>query len=237
MHLRGTLGLLALHFFQGRIKRGFLLRLQTQRGGQILQIFAHPRAASAITAAGCRTVWLHVRQRRAISRLETQGSIAHLEHTIALADFNLCIDGQPRQQGAIAIVHADHHRIGHHVIGGGRRHPHLLDHAGKLPIREGIGGKTHRLAFSDLADVGFIHRQFNLHLGKIFGNGEQHRRGEAGGHGLARVDGAGQHHAIHWRANHRTSDIDLGGLQRCRLLPDQRLRRVHLRLRLITASA
>jgi hypothetical protein len=74
--------------------------------------------------------------------------------------------------------------------------------------------------------------QFDLHLRQVLGDGEQFRRGQAGGHGLAGLDRAGEHHPVHRRADHRALQVDPGGLGGGGLLADLRLRGVHLRLRL-----
>ena len=48
----------------------------------------------------------------------------------------------------------------------------------------------------DLADIGLVDLELDLHLRQILGDGEQLRCLQAGGHGLAGLDIADQHHAV-----------------------------------------
>jgi hypothetical protein len=81
--------------------------------------------------------------------------------------------------------------------------PHLPHFALELAVGVGVDREAHRLTGFDLADVGFVHRQHDLHLRQVFGDLEQHRRLQAGGHGLAGFHRAIEHHAVDRRANHR----------------------------------
>src|SRR5690606_229079 len=88
-----------------------------------------------------------------------------------------------------------------------------------------------------LADVGFVDGQFDLHLRQVFGDGEQFRRLQAGGHGLARLDRTGQDHAVHRRTDDGAVEVDPRRLGRRRLLADLGLRGVDLRLGLVARGA
>ncbi len=99
--------------------------------------------------------------------------------------------------------------------------------AGKRPARIGVDGEGRPLALADLADIGLVDADLELHRGKILGDGEQHRRLERGGDGLAGIDLAREHHAGHRRIDGRLGKI---GLRRGQLragLADLRLRRAH----------
>lgn len=152
-------------------QKRLLLTIQTQPGGSLTQ-----RVRQCPATARRLPRWLQRRQRRRVAGLEAQRRIGQLEHARLLADLDLGVDGQPRQQGAVTVVHRNHHRIGHHIVGGGRRQPHLLDHPPEAAVRKGIDAEAHRLPGLDLADVGLVHRQFDLHLRQILGDGEQLRR-------------------------------------------------------------
>ena len=71
-----------------------------------------------------------------------------------------------------------------------------------------------RQPFLDLADIGLVDAQVDLHLRQVLGDLEQHRRLEAGRHGLARLDRTQQDHAVHRRTDHRVVDIEFGIVDR-----------------------
>src|SRR3546814_7376743 len=53
---------------------------------------------------------------------------------------------------------------------------HPLDAGGESPVREGVDGEGRGLPGLHLSHVGLVDAHFQLHLGEVFGDGEQHRR-------------------------------------------------------------
>ena len=87
----------------------------------------------------------------------------------------------------------------------------------------GIDGEAGALALADLGDVGLVDADLELHRAEILGDGEQDRRLEGGGDGLAGIDLAREHHAGDRRIDGRLGEI---GLRRGELGP--RLRDLRL---------
>src|SRR3546814_11170837 len=57
---------------------------------------------------------------------------------------------------------------------------HPLDAGGESPVREGVDGEGRGLPGLHLSHVGLVDAHFQLHLGEVFSDGEQHRRLKGG---------------------------------------------------------
>src|SRR5690606_25617581 len=79
------------------VEGGLLRGVQVQRGRRAGEVFGHRAAAAASGRARRFARGAFVR------RLVAQRRIGDLEHVVALADLDLGVHGQPRQQGAVAV--------------------------------------------------------------------------------------------------------------------------------------
>ena len=104
------------------------------------------------------------------------------------------------------------------------------DLAREVAPREGVDREARRLADAQPADVGLVDRRLDLHVAQVLRDGEQHRRLQAGGHGLAGVDVAQDHRAVDRRADDGALEVDLRLLEQRLALLDGGLRAGDLRL-------
>ncbi len=80
--------------------------------------------------------------------------------------------------------------VGDDVLELGCREPNLGDGAVEGLVRIGIDGEGRRVALRYAADIGLVDLRFDADAAKVLCDLEQFRCLQAGGHGLALVDGA-----------------------------------------------
>ncbi len=66
--------------------------------------------------------------------------------------------------------------VGHDALDGLGRVANVADGGGEFAIRERIDAERRGLADLDLADIGFVDVDLQLHLPQVLGDREQHRR-------------------------------------------------------------
>ena len=77
-----------------------------------------------------------------------------------------------------------------------------------------MDGETGLLSLADDADVAFVHKSLDLHLGQVLGDDKELGCLEAGRDGLALVNGSFNHGAVHGRTDFRVPQIGLRLFQR-----------------------
>ncbi len=167
---------------------------------------------------------------RRSARLETQRLVRHHHHVFVLAGDDLDIGGHAGQQPPQRIVGGDHHRIGHDIVQRDRREPDLLDLPFEGHVRIGIDGEGDSVVAGHLADIGLVDLRLDLHMGKVPGDGEELRRRHARRHGLPRLYGPLDDHAVDRRADIGAFEIDAGAVERGLALLERGLGVLHLRL-------
>ena len=130
---------------------------------------------------------------------KAQSLVGHAQHVLLFKGIDGDIGGEPRLELELLVGCADHHFIGHHVVGGGGFLPHLGDTALEHVFGEGIHGERHALSFLHVADVGFIHIGDDTHVSEVLGNGEQGRSRETCRYGLSFFHFLGQHNTVDGR--------------------------------------
>ena len=130
-------------------------------------------------------------------RCITQRLARHAQNVGALVGDDAVGCGHAGLERQIGIVDADHHVIGHHVLHGLRRLPHLHDGSFEGALREGIDGEDGLVAVRDAADVAFAHIGVDLHLGEVGGDEKKRRGLKAGRHRLPHGHVARHHRAVH----------------------------------------
>ena len=94
----------------------------------------------------------------------------------------------------------------------------------------GIDGEADAIVARHLADIRLVYLRLDLHTGEVLGDGEELRRRHAGRNGLARLDGALDHHAVDRRADIGALQVDARGVERRLALLERGLRVHDLRL-------
>ena len=120
--------------------------------------------------------------------LPVQGGVGYQQDIAEVLQLELHIGSQVRQQTFVRVVGDDFHGVGDHVLGHGSIQPHFAHRTLEGFTGEGIHGEGHRLAGMNLADIGFIDRNPDLHAGQILGNQKQTGSVEARHYGLTDVD-------------------------------------------------
>ena len=177
---------------------------------------AHPpRAAarSAGTAAGlgggaCSALSgrRRGRRRRRPPRLPSSGrnrsaALGTRSTSVNHRDLDRDVGGHLRPQLEVRVADLDDDRVGDDVLVDRGVEPDLGDRAPELLLGVGVDREARHLAGRDPADVGLVDVGLDLHLGQVLGDGEQGRRLERGGHGLADVVLARHHHPVDGRGD------------------------------------
>ena len=151
------------------------------------------------------------RRRRcgAARRTEAQGGVRHPQDVAALVGDDLQVGGHAGQEGHVAVVDADHRRVGDDVLDRLRAEPDGAHGAGEGAVRIGVDREAHALACLEPPDIGLVDIGVDVDLAQVLGDGEQRRRVEGGGDGLAEVDLALHDDAVDRRADIRALEIDL----------------------------
>ena len=149
---------------------------------------------------------------------EGLGGDAHHARTL------LGIDGDVGRQSGfefeVGVGGTDDDLVGDDVVGRRGLLAHLLHRTGEGVVGIGIDGEGDALAGLDLADVGLIHIGHHLHVGQIFGNGEEFWGGETGCDGLSLLHTLGQDHTVDGRGDGGIAEVGLGLLHLLLLLAD-----------------
>jgi transposase len=118
--------------------------------------------------------------------------------------------GHGRHAGAqteVAVVHIERGHIGHHVVGGGRAIGHAADRGRETARGVGADGEAGFLPHLHSAHVGLVHAGFELQLGQVLGHGKQSDGLQRGGHRIARIHRAAEHHPVEGRADRGFGEV------------------------------
>jgi hypothetical protein len=118
----------------------------------------------------------------AFARAEAERRGGHAQHRRPGAGHDLHVRGHAGQQLAFRVLDLKDHEIADHILRFGRRGPDLADARVERLVGIGIDGEPHRLADAHFADVGLVHRRFDLHDAHVGRDLEQVRGLEARRH-------------------------------------------------------
>ena len=168
----------------------------------------HPRQQLAQQALRSRFL-LH-------RRCEAQRRIRHGQCILDLLDGDLGGRGHAGAQQQRSVVGGEHRLVGYDALYDLRAEAQLADRRLELAVGIGVDGERCLLSLLDLADVGLVDVDLDFHLLEVFGDGEQDRRLQRRGDGLAGIDIARQHDAVDRRDDARLLEIgfverELGG--------------------------
>ena len=172
---------------------------------------AAPTALAAL--AGGLTAALALLLRLGVRRTPAQRRGGDAQHIAALLQHDVGVGGHAGQKVAARVVGLGDHRVGDHVLLGGRLLAHLGDDAREILVRESVDGEPDLLTLAHLADVGLVDADLHFQLGEVLRQAEQDRRRKAGGHGLARLDGALDDDAVDGRDDARPAEVHSHRLQ------------------------
>ena len=119
-----------------------------------------------------------------------------------------------RAQTEVAVVDIEVGQVRDDVIGNRRAEADTRDECGELARRVGADREGGMLAYFDRTDIGFIDIDPEPEFCEILGHREQGDRLQRGGHGVARIDSAREHHAVRRGADGGFGKIDLVGRER-----------------------
>ena len=112
----------------------------------------------------------------------------HAQHISLCTSDDFYIRGHSGQQFAVFIVHVDDDEIADHILRFDGRLADLPHFGAEYIIGVTVDGEGYILAFDNLADVRFVNRCLDLHLGGVGRDFEQVWRLETGGDGGARFN-------------------------------------------------
>ncbi|MNE18896.1 hypothetical protein D3C80_1119560 [compost metagenome] len=116
-------------------------------------------------------------------------------------------------QEQVLVVDRQDRLVGHDIIDGFGGEADGFDLCREMPVGVGIDRKTRFLPFADLADIGLVDGDLQLHVFQVARYGKEHRCIERGGDGRARIDVAGENDAVDRRDDLQLGEIDFGQAQ------------------------
>ncbi len=140
-------------------------------------------------------------------RGEAERRAGDQEGVLELPDRDVRGGRHPGPQGEVGVGHLEDRFVGHDARGRGGAVAGLGDLRREGAVRVGGHGEGRLLPLPDLADVGLVHVHVEVHPGQVFGQAEEHRGCEGGGHGLPGLDAAGEDDAVDRRADHRLGEV------------------------------
>ena len=128
--------------------------------------------------------YLHVFAYGFLGRCEAQRLVGYSQHASAFLRVDSDIGGESRFQFQIGILCADHHLVGYHVVGCRGLQTDLLHRTLEGVVGISVDGEGNAVALLYSAYVSLVHVGYYLHVGQVFGDGEELRSVETGSHGL-----------------------------------------------------